>query len=100
MEVDHWDREQGECDEYQACRARAVLGEPDQGVVPLCMEHDEGAGRLEAASLPYMPIFAALVSIINTKLPQVGELVLHRLISQFCKSFKWNELPLIISDYL
>ena len=47
--------------------------------------------KAQAASLPYTPVFAALVSIINTKLPQVGELVLHRLISQFRKSFKRND---------
>ena len=47
--------------------------------------------KAQAASLPYTPVFAALVSIINTKLPQVGELVLHRLISQFHKSFKRND---------
>ena len=47
--------------------------------------------KAQVASLPYMPIFAALVSIINMKLPQVGELVLHRLISQFHKSFKQND---------
>ena len=47
--------------------------------------------KAQVASLPYMPVFAVLVSIINTKLPQVGELVLNRLISQFCKSFKWND---------
>ena len=37
-----------------------------------------------------MPVFAALVAIINTKLPQVRELVLMRIISQFRKSFKRN----------
>ena len=47
--------------------------------------------KVQAASLPYTPVFAALVSIINTKLLQVGELVLHRLISQFHKSFKRND---------
>ncbi|KAF8590498.1 MIF4G-domain-containing protein [Ramaria rubella] len=47
--------------------------------------------KAQAASLPYTPVFAALVSIINTKLPQVGELVLHRLVSQFRKSFKRND---------
>jgi pre-mRNA-splicing factor CWC22 len=47
--------------------------------------------KAQAASLPYTPVFAALVAILNTKLPQVGELVLHRLISQFRKSFKRND---------
>ena len=47
--------------------------------------------KAQAASLPFTPVFAALVASINTKLPQVGELVLTRIISQFTrKSFKRN----------
>ena len=46
--------------------------------------------KAQAASLPFTPVFAMLVAIINTKLPQVGELVLTRIISQFRKSFKRN----------
>ena len=44
--------------------------------------------RAQAASLPFTPVFAALVAILNSKLPQVGEQVLTRLISQFRWSFK------------
>lgn len=47
--------------------------------------------KAQAASLPFTPVFAALVAIINSKLPQVGELVLTRLISQFRRSFKRND---------
>ncbi|TFK46341.1 MIF4G-domain-containing protein [Heliocybe sulcata] len=47
--------------------------------------------KAQAASLPFTPVFAALVAVINTKLPQVGELVLTRLISQFRRSFKRND---------
>ncbi|EJD53001.1 MIF4G-domain-containing protein [Auricularia subglabra TFB-10046 SS5] len=47
--------------------------------------------KAQAASLPFTPVFATLVAIINTKLPQVGELVLTRLISQFRRSFKRND---------
>jgi pre-mRNA-splicing factor CWC22 len=47
--------------------------------------------KAQAASLPFTPVFAAVVAIINTKLPQVGELVLTRLISQFRRSFKRND---------
>ncbi|KAG8732731.1 pre-mRNA-splicing factor cwc22, partial [Ceratobasidium sp. 423] len=47
--------------------------------------------KAQAASLPFTPIFAALVAVINTKLPQVGELLLTRLISQFRRSFKRND---------
>lgn len=47
--------------------------------------------RAQAASLPFTPIFAALVAIVNTKLPQVGELVLTRLIAQFRRAYKRND---------
>ncbi|KAJ7190234.1 MIF4G-domain-containing protein [Mycena pura] len=47
--------------------------------------------KAQAASLPFTPIFAALVAIINTKLPQIGELILARLISQFRRAFKRND---------
>ncbi|KAI1783410.1 MIF4G-domain-containing protein [Ganoderma leucocontextum] len=47
--------------------------------------------KAQAASLPFTPVFAALMAIINTKLPQVGELVLTRLISQFRRAFKRND---------
>ncbi|KIJ17163.1 hypothetical protein PAXINDRAFT_73794 [Paxillus involutus ATCC 200175] len=47
--------------------------------------------KAQASSLPFTPVFAALVAIINTKLPQVGELLLTRLISQFRRAFKRND---------
>lgn len=53
--------------------------------------------RAQASSLPFTPVFASLVAIINTKLPQVGELLLTRLISQFRRSFKRNDKPTMIA---
>lgn len=47
--------------------------------------------KAQSASLPFTPVFAALVGIINTKLPQVGELVITRLVSQFRRAFKRND---------
>ncbi|EJD06246.1 MIF4G-domain-containing protein [Fomitiporia mediterranea MF3/22] len=47
--------------------------------------------KAQASSLPFTPVFAALVAIINTKLPQIGELLLTRLISQFRRAFKRND---------
>lgn len=49
--------------------------------------------RAQASSLPFTPIFASLVAIVNTKLPQIGELLLHRLIHQFRRSYKRNDKP-------
>jgi pre-mRNA-splicing factor CWC22 len=47
--------------------------------------------KAQGLSLPYTPIFASLTAIINTKLPQIGELLLARLVSQFRRSFKRND---------
>lgn len=47
--------------------------------------------KSQAASLPFTPVFACLVAIVNTKLPSVGELVLIRLVSQFRRAFKRND---------
>ncbi|GAA5830222.1 hypothetical protein JCM11251_001273 [Rhodosporidiobolus azoricus] len=49
--------------------------------------------RAQASSLPFTPIFASLAAIVNTKLPQIGELLLFRLIHQFRRSFKRNDKP-------
>ena len=56
--------------------------------------------KAQAASLPFTPVFAALVAIINTKLPQVGELVLTRLISQFRRAFKRNDKVCLLSSVI
>ncbi|CAG8700107.1 12249_t:CDS:2 [Cetraspora pellucida] len=47
--------------------------------------------KAQAASPPFTPVYAALIAIINTKLPQVGELVLTRLIVQFRKAYRRND---------
>ncbi|ETW85352.1 hypothetical protein HETIRDRAFT_311406, partial [Heterobasidion irregulare TC 32-1] len=47
--------------------------------------------KAQSASLPFTPVFAAVIAVLNTKLPQVGELVLTRLISQFRRAFKRND---------
>ncbi|KAG2416345.1 pre-mRNA splicing factor cwc22 [Aspergillus terreus] len=54
--------------------------------------------KAQAASLPFTPIYAAMVAIVNTKLPQVGELLLSRLIVQFRKAFKRNDKAVCISS--
>ncbi|KAK0775507.1 pre-mRNA-splicing factor cwc22 [Friedmanniomyces endolithicus] len=47
--------------------------------------------KAQAVSLPYTPILAAMAAIVNTKLPQVGELLVNRLVIQFRKAFKRND---------
>ncbi|EEP81876.1 pre-mRNA splicing factor cwc22 [Uncinocarpus reesii 1704] len=54
--------------------------------------------KAQAASLPFTPIYAAMAAIVNTKLPQVGQLLLSRLIIQFRKAFKRNDKAVCISS--
>ncbi|PYI00011.1 MIF4G-domain-containing protein [Aspergillus ellipticus CBS 707.79] len=54
--------------------------------------------KAQAASLPFTPIYAAMAAIVNTKLPQVGDLLLNRLIVQFRKAFKRNDKAVCISS--
>ncbi|KAK0556306.1 pre-mRNA-splicing factor cwc22 [Tilletia horrida] len=56
--------------------------------------------RAQGLSLPYTPVFAALVGIINTKLPMIGELLGIRLVSQFRRAFKRNDKPVCYSTIL
>jgi pre-mRNA-splicing factor CWC22 len=54
--------------------------------------------KAQAASLPFTPIYAAMAAIVNTKLPQVGELLLKRLVVQFRKAFKRNDKAVCLSS--
>jgi pre-mRNA-splicing factor CWC22 len=39
----------------------------------------------------YTSVYAALVSVINTKFPQIGELIVKRLISSFRRTYQRND---------
>ena len=54
--------------------------------------------KAQSSSLPFTPIYAAMAAIVNTKLPQVGELLLHRLITQFKKAYKRNDKAVCLSS--
>ncbi|KAF9735220.1 pre-mRNA-splicing factor cwc22 [Paraphaeosphaeria minitans] len=54
--------------------------------------------KAQAASLPFTNIYAAMVAIVNTKLPQVGDLLVRRLIMQFRKSFRRNDKAVAVSS--
>ncbi len=54
--------------------------------------------KAQAASLPFTPIYAAMAAIVNTKLPQTGELLLNRLVVQFRKAFKRNDKAVCLSS--
>ncbi|KAF4448810.1 hypothetical protein F53441_7859 [Fusarium austroafricanum] len=54
--------------------------------------------KAQAASLPFTPIYAAMAAIVNTKLPQVGELLIRRLVMMFRKGFKRNDKAVCLSS--
>ncbi|KAF2155886.1 MIF4G-domain-containing protein [Myriangium duriaei CBS 260.36] len=54
--------------------------------------------KAQAASLPFTNIYAAMAAIVNTKLPQVGELLVNRLIMQFRKGFRRNDKSVCLSS--
>lgn len=54
--------------------------------------------QAQAASPTFTSVYAALTSIINSKFPNIGELVLKRLVLQFKRGFKRNDKPLCISS--
>jgi pre-mRNA-splicing factor CWC22 len=53
--------------------------------------------RAQAQSLPFTPVFAALVAAINSKLFNVGELLLARLIKQFRRAYKRLDKTVLIA---
>ena len=46
--------------------------------------------KAQSASPTFTHVFAALIAALNTKLPDLGRLLIHRTISQFLKAFKRN----------
>ncbi|KFH48910.1 Pre-mRNA-splicing factor-like protein [Hapsidospora chrysogenum ATCC 11550] len=54
--------------------------------------------KAQAASLPFTPVYAAMAAIVNTKLPQVGELLIKRLVMQFRKGFRRDDKAVCISS--
>ncbi|XP_044019983.1 pre-mRNA-splicing factor CWC22 homolog [Aphidius gifuensis] len=54
--------------------------------------------QAQAASPTFTPIYAALVSVINSKFRDIGELLLSRLVNQFQRAFRLNNKPLCISS--
>eukprot|EP00914_Ancora_sagittata_P014068 GHVO01027550.1.p1 GENE.GHVO01027550.1~~GHVO01027550.1.p1 ORF type:complete len:610 (+),score=121.32 GHVO01027550.1:36-1865(+) len=46
--------------------------------------------RAQMASPSFTPVYATLVAIVNSKLPEVGELIIHRVLLQFRRSYRRN----------
>lgn len=49
--------------------------------------------QAQSASSTFTNVYAALVSVINTKFPNIGELLLKRLIIQFRRGYMRNDKP-------
>ena len=43
--------------------------------------------KAQAASPSFTRVYAAVVAVLNTKLPEVGQLILHRAVAQFQKAY-------------
>ena len=54
--------------------------------------------RSQAQAIPFTPVYACMAAIVNTKLPQVGELLIHRLVTQFKKAYKRNDKAVCLSS--
>jgi len=53
--------------------------------------------KAQLASPQFTPVYAALLAIINVKIPEVGELLVKRVISQFQKAYRRNDKILMVS---
>ncbi|KAJ2851393.1 pre-mRNA-splicing factor cwc22 [Coemansia brasiliensis] len=56
--------------------------------------------RAQSQSTSFTPVYAALVAVINTKLPIVGELLLTRLVLQFRRAFKRDDKSQCIASVM
>ncbi|XP_075687269.1 pre-mRNA-splicing factor CWC22 homolog isoform X2 [Rhinoderma darwinii] len=54
--------------------------------------------QAQSASAIFTHVYGAVVAIINSKFPQVGELILKRLILNFRKGYRRNDKPLCLTS--
>ncbi|KAF8062096.1 Cwc22 [Scenedesmus sp. PABB004] len=53
--------------------------------------------KAQLASPSFSALYAALLSVVNTKFPELGELLCHRLLAQFKRAYKRNDKPITIA---
>ena len=53
--------------------------------------------KSQMASPSFTNIYAALVAVLNTKFPEIGELLLTRVVLQFRRAYKRNDKPICIA---
>eukprot|EP00795_Rhopilema_esculentum_P013655 gene13655-4555_t len=54
--------------------------------------------RAQVASPIFTNVYSALISIVNTKFPKIGELILRRLILQFRRAFRRNDKTVCLNS--
>ncbi|KAH6600794.1 hypothetical protein BASA61_002212 [Batrachochytrium salamandrivorans] len=54
--------------------------------------------KAQAASLPFTPVYAGLVAVINTKFPIIGDLLLNRLLAQFRRAFRRSDKAVCLAS--
>jgi pre-mRNA-splicing factor CWC22 len=64
-----------------------------RGKGPLC----QSLIKAQAAAVGFSNVYASLVAVINTKLPEIGELLSIRLISAWTKAYQRNQKSTLIS---
>ncbi|XP_074316038.1 uncharacterized protein LOC141652465 [Silene latifolia] len=53
--------------------------------------------KSQMASPGFTDVFAALVAVVNTKFPEIGDLLLRRIVLQLKRSFKRNDKPQLLA---
>ncbi|KAK6931744.1 MIF4G-like, type 3 [Dillenia turbinata] len=53
--------------------------------------------KSQMASPNFTDVFAALVAVVNTKFPEVGELLLRRIVLQLKRAYKRNDKPQLLA---
>lgn len=54
--------------------------------------------KAQHASITFTNVYAALISVVNTKLPQIGELLINRLIYQFRRAYQRNDKTVCLAN--
>ena len=54
--------------------------------------------KAQLASPNFTNVYAALLAVVNTKFPEVGETLVKRVIIQFRRSFKRNDKPVCLAS--
>jgi len=54
--------------------------------------------KAQSVSPVFTHIYSAVIAVVNTKFPEIGELLLMRVIDQFRKSFKRNDKPNLLAS--